>query len=450
MAPTERTFAVAELAGDLARLLAGAFPTEIWVHGQLRNLKRSANGHVYFDLAEPCALGAKPAALLPVTLFDGDRRNVNAMLKRSANGMRMVDGVEARIRGRLQWYGPGGRLTLRMTTIDPTYTLGRLSEDRERLLAALDHEGLLHRNSLLPLPPVPLRVGLVTSVGSAAHADFLTELTASDLGWRVTVVDTRTQGQAAPTSVGAALRQLAGHGVDVIALVRGGGSRTDLAPFDSEVVARTIAGLNRPVVTGIGHEIDTAVADLVAHTCSKTPTACAAELVERVQQFVIDVEGAWTAVAARSERRLDETEQRVSATARQVPRSTRGALALQRSVCGHAAGRLDRSATVATARAASQLDRSRLELANSGRRPLERVTHLLATAEAVVRGADPARALARGWSLTRKADGSLIRHTADLAAGDAVITTVADGDFTSRVMPSPEPTIDQTADRHGS
>ncbi len=434
-----RTYAVRELASELSRLLGAAFPAEIWVQGQLRNLNRSPTGHVYFDLTEPSPLGDKPGAQLAVTLFDGDRRNVNHQLRRSAAGMRMADGVEARIRGRIQWYAPAGRLTLRMTAIDPAYTLGRLTEDRERLLATLRDEGLLARNRLLPLSPVPLSIGLVTSVGSAAHADFLTELATSDLGWRVTVVDARTQGELAPGSIAAALRTVAARHVDVVALVRGGGSRTDLACFDSEVVARTIAALDVPVTTGIGHEIDSSIADLVAHSSAKTPTACAAGLIERVRRFAIDVEGAWTAIAARAERRLDESEQRAAASARHARRATRGALAVRASTCDHASARLSRAAAVVPVRAEARVAASVTELVSVVRRPLDLAEHRLATAAADVRGADPARTLARGWSLARRADGSLVRSTSDVGVGEAITTTVADGAFSSRVTDAAAP-----------
>ncbi len=459
----QRTYAVGEVASELSRLLNAAFPTEIWVQGQLRNLTRSATGHVYFDLTEPSPLGAKPAALLPVTLFDSERRHVNVQLRRSSAGMRMADGVEARIRGRLQWYGAGGRLTLRMTAIDPAYTLGRLSEDRDRLLAELRAEGLIGRNGLLPLSPVPLSVGLVTSVGSAAHADFLTELAASDFGWQVTVVGARMQGEAAPASVAAALRSLERRWVDVVAVARGGGSRTDLACFDSEAVARSIAGLDVPVVTGIGHETDSSIADLMAHTSAKTPTACAALLVERVQQFAIDVEGAWTAIAARAERRLDEAEQHTAVIARHARRATRGGLAVSAVSCDHAAARLARAAAVAPVRAEARLGVAINRLSPAARRSLDQAGHRLDVATAGVRGADPARAMARGWSLSRRTDGSLVRSVSDVSMGEAILTTVADGAFASRIVSGGDPAagasdtdaepvepVEQNATRHGT
>lgn len=447
----ERTYGVAELGAELARLLGAAFPADVWVQGQVRNLKRSAAGHVYFDLVEPCPLGAKPEAMVSVTLFDSDRRFVNAAIKRAsmeraAEAMRMDDGVELRLQGRPQWYAPSGKLTMRMTGVDPTYTLGRLTEDRDRLLATLSREGLLDRNASLPLPPVPLRVGLVTSDGSAAHADFMQALVASNLAWRVTLVDTRTQGLVAETSLVAALRTLARRSVDVVAVVRGGGARTDLAVFDREALCRSIAELGLPVLTGIGHEIDASVADRVAHHASKTPSACAAYLVARVEQFLIDAEGAYAAAAARAERRLDEAELGLSQTARHVARGTQGALAVQDAACRDAVRRVGRCSIGTITRADARAEQWRSAVVTLGPRSLGTASSRLESAELHVRALDPQRTLARGWTITRRADGMVVRRSHDVAAGEQVVTTVADGVIASTVTGSTSTAVG--ADEH--
>src|SRR5262249_23054504 len=138
--------------------------------------------------------------------------------------------------------------------------------ERDEVLRRLSADALLDRNATAPLPPVPLRVGLVTSRGSAAAADFLHELELSGFGWQVVVADTRVQGTDAEQSIVAALDRAIAAEVDAVALVRGGGSRTELATFDAEALARAIASSPVPVLTGIGHEVDDSVADRVAHT----------------------------------------------------------------------------------------------------------------------------------------------------------------------------------------
>src|SRR5262249_40009071 len=157
--------------------------------------------------------------------------------------------------------------------------------NREKVLRALAADHLLDVNGRVPMPLVPLRVGLITSRESAAYHDFVHELEVSGFGFVVSVVDVRVQGAAASRRIVWALNELSNLDVDVVVLARGGGSRADLAPFDTEIVARAVAGMRVPVFTGVGHEVDRSVVDEVAHSACKTPTACAQTLVAHVRGF---------------------------------------------------------------------------------------------------------------------------------------------------------------------
>src|SRR6185295_1865350 len=149
-----------------------------------------------------------------------------------------ADGIEVRIRGRIDFWPAGGRLQLIMNAVDPVFTVGKLAAERARVLQVLAAEGVLGRQAQLLLAPVPLRVGLVTSKGSAAYHDFVQELDVSGHAFRVFPVDVRVQGQGADRRIMYALNRLrAGLDetrLDVIVLARGGGARSDLASFDSE------------------------------------------------------------------------------------------------------------------------------------------------------------------------------------------------------------------------
>jgi exodeoxyribonuclease VII large subunit len=422
----EHTFSVGELTDAVQIALDVVFPDELWVQGEISSLNRSSSGHVYFDLIEPAAHGGPPKAQIAVTLFASAKASVNATLKR-VGGVRMTDGVAIRLRGRLGVYGPRGRLQLRMSAIDPEHTLGRLAGERDRLLAELRAEGLLERNGALALPLRPRRVGLLTSAGSAAEADFLHELEASGLGWDVVAVDVRVQGAGADRAVAAGLRALAARGVDVVAVVRGGGARTDLATFDSEAVARTVANLGAPVLTGIGHETDVSVADQVAHTSCKTPTACAAHLVSRARAFDDRVCRVWAAIGTQAVRVLDDEARRMRALGTSTSRAALTGLATARHRVEERGRRLGLAAVGGVDRASLALD----------------------SVEARVRALDPRRALDRGWSITRTADGALLRDVAALHHGDELVTTVARGTVRSRVSAS-APAPSDESDRPGA
>ena len=456
------TWSVVELGQAVALSLRAAFPDEMWVRGVIRNLNPSRRGGtVWFDLVEPARGGdtSQPVqASLPVVLFNQDRMRVNARLRDAGGGVRMTDGTEVRLRGRVTFYGRGGRLQLQMSDIDPAFTLGRLAADRERLLRLLGAEGLLDRQAALPRPLVPLRLGLVTSAGSAAEHDVLDELARSGIGFSVVRADVRVQGPYAPGSVARGLAAVAAHGVDAALLVRGGGATTDLAAFDSEVIARAVAGLDVPVLTGIGHEIDRSVADEVAHASYKTPTACAQAVVADVRAVESRTVDAWRGIATAARRHGRRQAEHLRGCGRHVALATRqGLAAADRDLAGRGV-RVGRSAVGALARATTVLDRAVGHVESGGRahlrardqelsvaaaRLVQRAPRLAAaatrhldTVEAQVRALDPARVLAKGWSITRGGDGRVVRSVAALAPGDELVTTLADGDVRSTVAPS--------------
>ena len=410
------TCTVAELAEALRILLDGAFPTGVWVAGEIGGITRSARGAVFFDLIEPGEAPGQPRAMVSVVLFSQDRDRVNAVIRRHGNAVRMTEGVRVRIQGMVDYHPPTGRLQIRMTAIDPAHTLGLMVAEREVLMQTLAREGLLRANAGRPLAPVPLRVGLVTSLGSAAHADVMKRLGSSGLAFAVTEVHAAVQGARAPEELAAAIAAAAWR-ADVVAVVRGGGSRTDLAAFDHEAVARAIAACPRPVFTGIGHEIDRSVADEAAHTACPTPTAAAAAVIGRVEDWLAGLEETARAVADRSRAVIAEVDRAVS--------DRTGALAFAGT---GAADRADRRLAAAVA-----------AVGRDGATALDRAEGRLETAAARLEALDPAKVLKRGWSITRRADGRLVRSVADAAPGETITTTVGDGGIVSTIR-GPGPT----------
>ena len=412
------TLSVSDVLGRARVVVEKAFGEEVWIEGELQNWpqNRREDGHLYFNLVESRADG-RVVGSLPVVLFAQNRRGIRVLLKRSGDKLRMADGLQVRLRGRITAYERTGQVQLRMTGIDPNHTMGLLAGERDRVMEALAKEGLLAANGRLPVVGPPLRVTVLTSRGSAAAEDFLHELGASGLGFDVTLVDVRVQGREAGPTIVAALAAVDAAGTDVVALVRGGGARTDLAAFDAEAIARAIAAVPVPLITGLGHEIDRAVADEVAHTSLKTPTACAAWLVGRVNDWVVALDDTWASIAARALTHLDRADQRVHRAAR-------------RSVISSRRG-LDRA------------DQRHHDLAAEIRRrtprTLDRADQRLDQWAARVSAYDPTRTLARGWSITRTAAGTLVRSPADAPPGTALVTTVAEGAVASRAEP-PEDT----------
>jgi len=451
---TEPTWSVSRLCDEIRLFLSEAF-SGLWVAGEVQRLRRSQRGHVYFELVEKDD-GDGVKAKLDAVVWRSDAQRVDSIL--AASDQVLAEGMEIRCRGGIDFYGPAGRLQLIVREVDPVFTLGLLERRRREILAELAAAGLLEVNKALELPDLPLNLALVTSEGSAACHDFLATLAESGYGFRVSLFHTAVQGKGAEGEIAAALaaagRLGSRGGADLIALVRGGGSRTDLAVFDSREVALAVARSPLPVLTGLGHEIDEAIADKVAHTALKTPTKVAEFLVAKV----MEAEWSLREVAAELRRLAPETLSR----GREALASAEQRITLARSRLLLAAARLDevRRTLVRAARvrlAVAEISRKalaagfgreapRLLLARS-REPREHARALVAAgtghlkaARATVTGLErlcrdlaPERTLERGFSITRGAAGQLVRAPEAVAAGDLLTTETAGGRLVSRV-----------------
>ena len=421
------TYTVGELAEAINDALRRGFSDGVWVRGEISGWSDRGQ-HAYFTLVDDD--GTKAA--VNVQFFANARMRLRPMLQK--HRLRLADGMKVRVFGYLDYYAPNGRIGLKMTGIDPKYTLGDIAQSRDEVIRRLVADGLLDANKRRPLSPIPLRVGVVTSVGTAAWHDFHDELQRSALGFSLTVIDTRVQGEFAEHMVTAAIVTLSQRiDLDAMVVIRGGGARNELAVFDAERIARAIAASPVPVLTGLGHEIDRSVADEVAHTTLKTPTACAGELIARASRYSADAEAAFASIVRECRHALGTATGDLSETAHRIARRTHAAVERADERLGMRVDTLARSAPASLARADRRLtDTGERVLARAGT-VIERSTSRLEVLAARIAALDPAVQLARGWSITRDADGRVVRSTEDLARDDIVTIAVADGIITSTV-----------------
>jgi exodeoxyribonuclease VII large subunit len=449
--PAEPTYSVSQLCGEIRELLGEAFPG-IWVAGEVQRFRQGPRGHVYFELIEK---GDDDAIVgkLDAVIWSTDFQRVRRML--AATDQRLDEGVQIRCRGGIDFYGAGGRLQLTVKEIDPTFTLGQLERRRRETLAALAAAGLMERNRALTLAELPLVVALVTSDGSAAYHDFLSGLRDSGYGFRILFVHAAVQGRDAESQVVSALRTLAAvGGIDCAVLIRGGGSRTDLAAFDSRAIAEAIARAPFPVLTGLGHEIDRSIADQVAHTAFKTPTMVAEYLIEKVTRLDLAVGELRRALCreaprslarareamGRAERGVSLARLRLAAAGAHVEEHARTLARLGKSAL-RLAGRRGNELRVRLAAAAPRgIDRSERERRRLGERiggaargHLREVRATLQGLERLAAQLDPQRTLERGFSITRDAAGRLLRHPDQVAGGAILASQLAGGLVRSRV-----------------
>jgi exodeoxyribonuclease VII large subunit len=361
-------------------------------------------------------------------------------------GITLAEGMVVELRGTFDVYRAKGEISLILAEVDVTALLGRMAAQRARLLRTLEAEGLLRRNAVLAVPDLPLHVGLIASPGTEGYRDFLGRLTASGFAFRISVVKVRVQGADAPASVARALRMLGRSGCDIIAMVRGGGARGDLAAFDTELVARGVTGAGTPVWTGIGHTGDETVADVVANRVCITPTECGQAIVERVSQWWLDHVAAPAeqlvrrvpSFVAHAESRDTQARSRLTAAARHQLRFHRERLGGHATFVRNAAlGRLESREGGLRAHAARLAPLSLGQLGQQEER-LRSWRRLLAAY-------DVDRQLERGYSLTLAADGALIRSSGDVAQDQEIVTRFADGTVRSRVKAA----VPRQEDRRG-
>ena len=405
--PPEPTYTVSQLGAEIRDLLRETLPA-VWLVGELQRLVQRPSGHRYFELVEK-GEGDAIVGKLDAVLWRGDFSRIAAQLAR--HGQSLVEGVAVRCRVAIDFYPPHGRLQVQVKEIDPVFTLGELARRRDETLAELARAGLLDANRARPLPALPLRVALITSQGSAAYHDFLATLAESGYGFRVTLLHAAVQGVGAERDVASALAAAPATGADCVVLVRGGGSKSDLAAFDSREIALAVARSPLPVLTGLGHEIDQSVADRVAHLSFKTPT--------KVGEFLVA--------------RMEAAELAVAQLAERLARTARGTLRAAVERRSELARALGRAAPRALARGETALVAKAWRIVGEARTRLAAESARLEGRTRLARGLAPERTLARGYSITRTESGTVVRDGAALAPGRRLETTLARGKVWSRV-----------------
>jgi len=264
----ELTLSVSQYIDVVNNVLKSTMGEGVWVQGEIEGFNNRTK-HTYFNVVERSD-GKK--ASVNVAIWEFNLKRLKPLLEK--HRLTLADGIKVRLFGTGDLYAERGSFSFKVSNIDPRFTLGDLAGQRDEIVQKLKLAGLYEANKRVKLPVVPLRIALLTSIGSAAHADTLHELEASGIGFEVFVYDVRVQGEDAAPTVVAAMKQAAKRDdIDLIMLVRGGGSKTDLLAFDTEEIAMAIGKCAKPVFTGIGHEIDFSIADEVAHRAFKTPTA---------------------------------------------------------------------------------------------------------------------------------------------------------------------------------
>lgn len=427
-APRTTDLSVGMLNARVKDLLADAFPAPVWLVGEISGFNKFAHRkHVGFELIERTEDGGSVSKVSAI-LFDSTRREIERQLQAAGNPFRLEDEISVRLSVRVDLHVPWGQYRVVIERLDVHYTLGEAARRREEIVRRLTAVGLHDVNRGLKIPALPLRVGLITSLGSDAYNDVLRSLSESGYAFGVTVHGARVQGQATEPSVLNALDWFAERheSFDAILICRGGGSRTDLVWFDTERLGRTVALFPLPVIVGIGHEQDQSVLDAVARSC-KTPTAAAGLLVEHTARALARTEDAGHGVlelaAGWIERQRREAEERAA----RLASAARHRFDLVQGRLDQVERQLRSSARAALHAARERLAVSVHRIPREARRRLELGSERLVVRQRRLLLVDPRRVVERGYAILRRKNRSVLVDAARAEAGEALIAELKHG-----------------------
>jgi len=410
-----------------------------WVEGEISTWKVWPSGHAYFTLKD------SDAVLECVMFAPGPR-----FLKFTPRA-----GLQVIVHGRPDIYAPRGQFKLLADRMLPQGE-GLLQLQFQQLVERLRKEGLFDEEWKRPIPPVPERIGLVTSLQGAAVRDFLRTLFGRWPAATIVLADTPVQGEGSARKIAAALLDLASHGdVDVIALVRGGGSLEDLWAFNDEDLARAIRSSTVPVVTGVGHETDVTVADFAADLRASTPTQAAVLLSRNVSDVLDAVKRRRQALGRSLDARLQDYRLRVTAASGRLT-DPRHLFGRQRQTLLDARDRLEGRVRELLSEARSRVEQAaaraaegdpRRRLSSRTKKMLELEARLIRSMDHILAGQrrrfmelparldamSPLKVLSRGYAVLTTAGGQAVRESSDVSPGDELTARLHRGSLTVQV-----------------
>jgi len=401
-----------ELQGLIRDKLYEALPGSFWVVAEIAELKVNNAGHCYLELTDTDAPGGRVTARVRATIWAAKYRSLITFFNAST-GIPLREGITILFKATVEYHELYG-LSLNITDIDPSYTAGDMALRREAIVRKLTADGVMTMNRELPLAPYPRYIAVISSSRAAGYQDFINHLANNPYGYvfKPELFEAAMQGETTERSVIEALDLISGASAeyDATVIIRGGGSTTDLSWFDSYDIAFYITQFPIPVLTGIGHEKDLTVTDMVAWRSFKTPTAVADFIVEQTlesENRIIDMASALYTEAAGMissvEEQLSSLQNRTAATARLI-------VGVKGEQLSYHADTLLRIKSNSLRSAKEKIDRM----------------------ESALRHLDPAGVMQRGFTLTTK-DGKILHSIAGLEPGDTIITHFEKGRATSIV-----------------
>ncbi|HZL11369.1 MAG TPA: exodeoxyribonuclease VII large subunit [Prolixibacteraceae bacterium] len=467
-----------ELQSQVKGRLDQTFPGPIWIKAEISEMTVNRSGHCYLDLVETEQGTDTVIARCRATIWSYTFRMLKPYFE-TTSGQAFTEGLKVLLQAKVEYHAVYG-FSLNIRDIDPVYTLGDLARQRREIIRRLEEDGVLEMNKELELPLVPQRIAIISSPTAAGLQDFLEQLhnNPNQFVFYSKLFPAVMQGGEAPRSIMNALGLIYQYEdfFDAVVIIRGGGAQLDLACFDQYELAFHVAQFPLPVITGIGHEKDDTVVDLVAHTRMKTPTAVAEFLISGALRFSQELKELETHFSELVTDQLEENKNRLNDAAEQLNQLVNQLIVTQQNRLNiariHLANRSEtflkdqqselKQLTIGTKNKTSRfvtrqnhlLDQSGNKLKFIFREQVIRKTNLLSQFQHLIkirtiemirsekkelnsfqeklRLVDPQNIIKRGYSLTM-INGKIVKSVSQVTEGDLIETRVSDGTFGSKV-----------------
>ena len=408
----QQTLSLYELNSLVKRSIRGCLSDTYWIQAELSDVRSNYSGHCYLEFVQKDTSGNNLIAKARGTIWS----NIYKMLKpyfEQETGQAFASGIKVLVRVSVEFHELYG-YSLTVLDIDPTYTVGDMVRKRREILRQLEEEGVIGLNKELEMPLLPQRIAVISSATAAGYGDFCNQLANNPRGYgfHTQLFPAIMQGERVEESIIAALDCIYAQldRWDVVVIIRGGGATSDLSGFDTYLLAASCAQFPLPIITGIGHERDDTVVDIVAHTRVKTPTAAAEYLIGKMDKCadVLDEMSARLMQSVRNrllweQRRIENLKQRIpSSVYKRISDAKYGLLSAKRN----------------------------LQMAS--RQLLSIKKHRLELLQQRLNDALPEKQLARGYSITLK-DGKAVKDASLLKEGDRLVTVLHQGRIESEV-----------------
>ena len=421
--PMEKALTLYELNSLVRETIEEELHQEYWVEAELSEV-REVRGHCYMQLVQydRSEEGGKrkryentPIAQASAKCWQSSWQLLRPYFEKET-GQRLHAGMKVLLQVYAQFHETYGFSWI-VTDIDPTYTMGDMARKRQEIIRVLKEEGVFDLQKELPLPLFCQRIAVISSANAAGYGDFVNQLENNEYGFQfhTRLFPAVMQGEDVEKSVIAALEQIfqgSENSFDCVVIIRGGGATADLSGFDTLTLAENVANFPLPIITGIGHERDESILDMVSHTRVKTPTAAAAFLIDHLKEVLEVLIDAQERITRYAQQKLSTLNAQLSVVAEAIPRLF----------------------SVVKTRQDARLDSMQEKMTMLIERRLETEQHRIQLVSEKVKSLDPTLLLRRGYSITLH-NGKVVKDVSVLNTGDELETRLAHGNVRSKVLP---------------